>query len=104
MRALVSEDVSIKAGYAYMSQYIHLLSSNAISLPTDLWVPVTGQIVPMNAHQVALGAFYDWKDYEFSLEGYYKKLNNVMEYKDGSSFFSIDQTGWQVCPLLCRAG
>ena len=95
LRALVSEEVSIKAGYAYMSQNIHLLSSNAISLPTDLWVPVTGQIVPMNAHQVALGAFYDWKDYEFSLEGYYKKLNNVMEYKDGSSFFSIDQTGWQ---------
>ena len=95
LRALVSEDFSIKAGYAYMSQYIHLLSSNAISLPTDLWVPVTGQVVPMNAHQVALGGFYDWKGFEFSLEGYFKKMNNVMEYKDGSSFFTLDQTDWQ---------
>ena len=95
MRALVTENFSLKAGYAYMSQYIHLLSSNAISLPTDLWVPVTGNIVPMNAHQVAVGAFYDWKVFEFSVEGYYKKMSNVMEYKDGSSFFTLDQTDWQ---------
>ena len=95
LRALLSEDFSIKAGYAYMTQYIHLLSSNAISLPTDLWVPVTGDIVPMNAHQVAIGAFYDWKGFEFSVEGYYKKMNNVMEYKDGASFFSLEQTDWQ---------
>jgi hypothetical protein len=94
-RALLTENLSLKAGYAYMSQYIHLLSSNAISLPTDLWVPVTGSVVPMNAHQVALGAFYDWKGFEFSVEGYYKKMANVMEYKDGSSFFSLDQTNWQ---------
>ena len=95
MRALVTESFSLKAGYAYMSQYIHLLSSNAISLPTDLWVPVTGSVVPMNAHQVAVGAFYDWKGFEFSVEGYYKKMHNVMEYEDGASFFSLDQTGWQ---------
>lgn len=95
LRALVTEDLSLKAGYAYMSQYIHLLSSNAISLPTDLWVPVTGRIVPMNSHQVAVGAFYNWKDFEFSVEGYFKKMNNVMEYKDGASFFTLDQTGWQ---------
>ena len=94
-RALLTENFSLKAGYAYMSQYIHLLSNNAISLPTDLWVPVTGRIIPMNAHQVALGAFYDWKGFEFSVEGYYKKMANVMEYKDGSSFFSLDQTDWQ---------
>lgn len=95
LRALLTEDFSLKAGYAYMSQYIHLLSSNAISLPTDLWVPVTGQVVPMNAHQMAIGAFYDWKGFEFSVEGYYKRMANVMEYKDGSSFFSLDQTSWQ---------
>ena len=94
-RALLTENFSLKAGYAYMSQYIHLLSSNAISLPTDLWVPVTGKVIPMNAHQVAVGAFYDWKGFEFSIEGYYKKMANVMEYKDGASFFSLDQTDWQ---------
>ncbi len=95
LRALVTEDFSIKAGYAAMSQYIHLLSSNAISLPTDLWVSVTGHVIPMKAHQVALGGFYDWKGFEFSIEGYYKRMNNVMEYKDGASFFTLDQSDWQ---------
>ena len=95
LRALVTEDFSIQAGYAVMSQYIHLLSSNAISLPTDLWVPVTGHVVPMKAHQVALGGFYDWKGFEFSVEGYFKRMNNVMEYKDGASFFTLDQSDWQ---------
>lgn len=95
LRALVTEDFSLKAGYTYMSQYIHLLSNNSISMPTDLWVPVTGSVIPMRAHQVALGAFYDWKGFEFSIEGYYKKMNNVMEYKDGSSLFTFDQSGWQ---------
>lgn len=95
LRSLITENISLKAGYAYMSQYIHLLLSNAISLPTDLWVPVTGKIIPMNSHQVAFGAFYDWKGYEFSVEGYYKKMNNVLEYKDGASFFTLDQTDWQ---------
>ena len=95
LRALVTESFSLKAGYADMSQYIHLLSSNAISLPTDLWVPVTGNVIPMKAHQIAVGAFYDWKGFEFSVEGYYKKMKNVMEYKDGSSFFTLDQSDWQ---------
>ena len=40
--ALITDDFSLKAGYAYMSQYIHLLSSNAIALPTDLWVGFSG--------------------------------------------------------------
>ena len=95
MRALVTDDLSFKLGYAVMSQYVHLLSSNSISLPTDLWVPVTDRIMPMKAHQVAVGAFYNWKGFEFSIEGYYKYMKNVVEYKDGASFFTLDATDWQ---------
>ena len=95
LRALATENLSFKAGYAAMTQYVHLLSSNSISLPTDLWVPVTQRILPMDAHQFAIGAFYEWKGFEFSLEGYYKYMNNVVEYKDGASFFSLDATDWQ---------
>lgn len=95
LRMLADENLSFKAGYAYMSQYIHLLSSNSVSLPTDLWVPVTNNILPMHAHQVAVGAFYDWKGFEFSVEGYYKFMDNVLEYKDGASFFSLESSDWQ---------
>jgi hypothetical protein len=94
-RVLLNNALSLKAGYAYMTQYIHLLSNNSISLPTDLWVPVTKRIPPMNSHQVSAGVFYNLKNiFDFSIEGYYKRMNNLIEYKDGATFFGID-TGWE---------
>ena len=95
MRALLSNKLSVKAGYAMMSQYIHLLSNNNISLPTDLWVPVTKRIKPMDAHQFSAGVFYDLaKIAEFSVEGYYKNMNNLLEYQDGATFLG-QTTGWE---------
>lgn len=89
------KDLALKASYTQMSQYIHLLTSSYISLLTDLWVPVTDQIEPMSSHQYVLGAYYTGiAGWEFSVEGYYKTLNNVLEYKDGSSFFG-SSTGWE---------
>lgn len=95
MRLLLTDDLSFKSGYAYMQQYIHLLSNNNISLPTDLWVPVTRRIEPMSAHQVSAGFFYNLLDlFDLSVEGYYKSMDNLIEYKDGASFLSSD-TGWE---------
>jgi len=94
-RVLLSDDLSFKVGYAYTTQYLHLLSNSTISLPTDLWVPVTARIVPMNAHQVAAGFFYNWGVIcDISVEGYFKKMNNLMEYKDGASFWG-SSAGWE---------
>jgi len=94
-RWLLSDDLSIKAGYAYMTQYMHQLSNSSISLPTDLWVPVTKRIEPMYAHQVAAGLFYNLKGLvDLSAELYYKKMKNMLEYKDGASFMG-SSTGWE---------
>lgn len=86
LRVLVTEKLSIKASYAEMSQYVHLLSSSSISLPTDLWVPVTQNIKPMRSNQTAIGVFYELGPFDLSVEGYYKGLDNVIEYRDGASF------------------
>ena len=94
-RALLSNDLSIKAGYAQMTQYLHLLSNSSISLPTDLWVPATKRIEPMYSHQVSAGIFYSLQNIaDFSVEGYYKTMNNIIEYKDGASFLGFT-TGWE---------
>ena len=78
-----------------MNQYVHLLSSMPIAMPTDLWVPVTKKIKPMRSHQYALGGYYTGiNDWEFSVEGYYKDMRNVLEYKDGVSFFG-SSSGWE---------
>ena len=92
---MLASNLSLKAGYAYMTQYVHLLSNSSLSLPTDLWVPVTKNIVPMNAHQVSLGAFYELpRLFDISLEGYYKVMDNLLEYRDGASFFGSSET-WE---------
>lgn len=92
---MLASNLSLKAGYAYMTQYVHLLSNSSLSLPTDLWVPVTKNIVPMNAHQMSLGAFYELpRLFDISLEGYYKTMDNLLEYRDGASFFGSSET-WE---------
>ena len=82
-------NLALKASYAMMSQSMLLLSTSTIGLPTDLWVPVTSRIKPQRSQQVALGLHYDLYNpsMSFSVEGYYKHMNNVLAYKEGASFF-----------------
>jgi hypothetical protein len=68
-----------------------MLSNTGISLPTDLWVPTTDRVRPQQSQQVALGFVKDFSKPEFSLsvEGYYKKMNNVIAYKEGATFLEL---------------
>ena len=96
LRYSILQNLSFKAGYAMMNQNIHLLANGIISLPTDLWVPVTERIAPITSHQVSAGMFYELKDWaNFSYEAYYKKLNNVIDYKDGVSSFNSGAEKWE---------
>lgn len=87
-RYLLSNDWSVKASYGKMNQYVHLLQSSYISLPNDLWVPITKNIKPMASHQVSGGIFGRWRGFDISLEGYYKSSKNQLEYKEGSHLFA----------------
>lgn len=94
-RFLVNDKLSMKAAFTTMSQYIHLLTNSTIGLPTDLWLPATEKIRPEKATQYAFGIAYEPADgIEISLEGYYKSMKNLIEYKEGASFFSFDDD-WQ---------
>ena len=98
-RVLLGENLSLKVGYAYMTQYLHLLSTTSISMPTDLWVPATERIKPMTAHQVAAGAFYTIPMVvDLSVEGYYKRMSNLIEYRDGATALGTS-AGWE--DLVC---
>lgn len=95
-RYLINEKISLKASYSMMAQYIHLLSNSGIGLPTDLWVPATASVLPQSAHQFALGIAYTLQDeYEVSVEAYYKKMKNIIDYKDGASYFYDGVTEWE---------
>lgn len=88
----MTPQLSWKSSYASMNQYVHLLSTTGIGLPTDLWVPSTDKIPPQQTWQVATGLAYDWlaPNVEVSIEGYYKKADHVMGYKEGASFLFMD--------------
>lgn len=78
-------DIALKAGYSRMAQYVHLLTSAQVSLPIDLWVPITKDIRPVLSDQYSAGVYYDGiPGWEFSVEGYYKDMRNILEYKDGT--------------------
>jgi outer membrane receptor for ferrienterochelin and colicin len=87
-RWLIKPDVSIKAAYTQMTQYLHLLTNTTIGLPTDLWLPVTKNVKPQHSVQYALGTAYSMKGYDISVETYYKTMDNLIEYKEGAGLFS----------------
>jgi len=94
-RFLINQKWSLKTAYSRMAQYIHLLSNSSIGLPTDLWLPVTDKIKPMNSEQFAIGTVYALNNKtSLSLEGFYKTMNNLIEYKEGASFLSTNDD-WQ---------
>lgn len=95
LRYLVNKKWSLKASYASMAQYINLLTNESIGLPTDLWVPSTERIKPQTSWQAAFGVATTFKnDLEFSVEGYYKEMDNVISYKEGASFFNVEEN-WE---------
>lgn len=97
-RFLLSDNVSIKGSYVQMTQFIHLLANSSVGLPIDIWVPATDKIAPQDSWQAAFGiASSLWGDkFEFSVEGYYKKMDNLIEYKEGTNFFlGISDQNWQ---------
>ncbi|MFN0203567.1 MAG: TonB-dependent receptor [Bacteroidia bacterium] len=84
----LNENTSLKAGYTLMNQYVHQVTSSAISQPFDLWVTSSQNTKPQIAHQGAVGVFRNWLDdqYESSVEVYYKKMFNLIDYKEGANF------------------
>ncbi len=88
----IAAHTSIKAAYAEMSQYIHLLSSTGIGLPTDLWVPSTNEVRPQRSRQVSAGIAHELSKTAIliSLESYYKQMKSIIGYLPGASFVIID--------------
>lgn len=100
---MIGKRTSVKASYAEMNQYIHLLSNTGVGLPTDLWVPATKRVKPQRSRQVAAGISHDIKKPELtvSFETYYKRSFDIIAYREGASFLAIDdpfsgkQVSWE---------
>lgn len=83
---LINENNSIKASYNRLHQYIFMLSNTIAVSPTDKWKLTNYNIEPMVGDQFSLGFYSNLRNqkYEFSIEGYVKKTDKLVEYKDGA--------------------
>ncbi|MGZ3943749.1 MAG: TonB-dependent receptor [Mucilaginibacter sp.] len=83
----INDDMSLKAAYNTMHQYIHLLSNTTAISPTDTYKLSDPNIKPQFGQQVSLGLYRNAKSntIETSVEVYYKKINNYLDYKSGAT-------------------
>lgn len=89
VRYKYNDQLSFKANYSRMYQYLHLASNSGASLPTDLWYPSNRTVRPQISDQIAgsynLSLFDD--QIFFSHEAYFKNMQRQIDLKDGASFF-----------------
>jgi hypothetical protein len=87
VRYIVNDDLSVKAGYNTLRQYIHLLSNTTAISPTDIWKLSDPNIKPQFGDQVSLGLYKNFSSntIETSVEAYYKHLDHYLDYRSGAT-------------------
>jgi outer membrane receptor for ferrienterochelin and colicin len=85
-RYALMENLSLKAGFNTMHQYIHKVSNTSIMSPTDIWKLSDLNIKPQNGWQLAAGIYYETDDkaYELSAEAYYKHIGDYLNYRSSA--------------------
>jgi hypothetical protein len=91
-RFVLTPDLSIKAGIQRNYQYLHMISNTTSMTPTDIWKLSDNFIMPQRGDQISLGIYRNIKSkaLEASMEVYYKKLKNILDYKGGAELLMND--------------
>ena len=89
---------SVKASYDKLHQYVFLLSNTIALAPTDKWKLIDSHIEPMVGDQYSVGVYtyLFGKSFEFSTEGYYKKVDKLVEYRDGADLLINEVPEWDI--------
>jgi len=86
-RYSIGGKTSIKVGYNRVAQYFHLITNSAAVTPTDIWQSSNAYFPPQIADQISAGIFSNLSNqvFETFIEGYYKQVRNVLDFKDGAN-------------------
>lgn len=86
VRYAFTTSFSIKAAYNSQRQYIHMLSNTTAIAPTDIWKLSDPNIKPQQGDQVSFGLYKNFKSntIETSVEVYYKRIKDYLDYKPGA--------------------
>ena len=100
----LSKDMSVKLAYSEMNQYVFqypnlfemYMKGNSLTINDnpEVWLPATGSLPPQKSKQVVAGGFLSLaKDFEISIEGYYKSMTNVIE--DAGINYNTQPANWE---------
>ena len=97
-RMLLSDDASLKLSYGRNYQFQHLLTNSTVGLPTDIWVPSDLYFKPQHSDEWAVGGYKSFLRgaLEASLELYYRKSHNIIDFRDNAEVFLDDKIETQV--------
>ena len=86
MRYSTSASSSLKLSYNLIHQYINLVSNTSVMTPSDVWKLSSPNLKPLSCDHIAIGFFQNFKNnsIESSIEAYYKRLKNAIDYKNGT--------------------
>jgi hypothetical protein len=93
LRYSVNENSSVKLGYNRVYQYLHLITNTAAMTPVDIWQSSNGYFKPQIADQISIGYFRNLREsmFESFVEVYYKRVQNILDFKDGESLILNDK-------------
>lgn len=99
-RYAFTDDFSFKMGFNSMRQYIHRLSNTVIMSPTDTWKLSDVNIKPQRGWQLAAGFYLNSHNqvWEYSLEGYYKKMSDYLDYRNAAKLLMNHHVETDVVP------
>jgi len=88
LKMQLAPNVNFKASYSKMSQFSHQLATTYLDLPTNCWLPSGEKVAPMLSRQVAGGIYSKFShDLHLNVEGWYKTMDNLVEYSGMNTFF-----------------
>jgi hypothetical protein len=89
LRYQLSANSSLKLSWSKTVQFQHLIGNSTVGLPSDVWIPSGTYIKPQTANQIATGFYKSFIEnmYEFSVETYYRKMHNLIDYRDNADLF-----------------
>lgn len=82
----------ISGALMYTAQHVHLLNSRQSDILYDVWLPTSQYIKPQTSLNFSGSIHQNIKQWQWSIDAYYRKMFNQIDYKNNAGFLSSKQS------------
>ncbi|WP_264552255.1 TonB-dependent receptor plug domain-containing protein [Flavobacterium sp. N2038] len=84
-----NEKYSFYASYNKQYQYLSMITTSSVGIPTDFWIASTNGIKPQSSDEFAVGSNQNiTRNFSSSFGGFYRSMKNLLEYPYGITQFN----------------